>query len=111
MFCGGIFESAESRCGPGRYESKSKFKGCPPKAYGGRYESKCKKIREVLRLASENAARLRMTTVPERGSLQEQKQIQKRPPRSTPPRASAQPLAELLGARIRAYPSRTQGRT
>ena len=63
MFCAGIFESAESRCGPGRYESKSKFKGCPPKAYGGRYESKCKKVREVLRLAAENAARLRMTTV------------------------------------------------
>src|SRR6185312_3072527 len=82
-----------------------------PKAYGGRYKSKCKKVREVLRLTAENAARLRMTTVPERGSLQEQKQIQNAYRKAPPPRASAQPLAKLLGARIRAYPSRTQGRT
>ena len=45
----------------GRYESKSKFKGARPK--GGRYKSECKEVRGVLRLAAENAARLRMTAV------------------------------------------------
>jgi len=69
------------------------------------------KIREVLRLAAENAARLRMTSafyflrsaLLRNHELWCELQNAHRETRATP--------RQLLGARIRAHPSRAQGKT